>query len=709
MKSADSVGIKHDVVIDELMEELKELKDLKYALDKASIVGITDAKGVITYVNDLFCEITQYSRDELIGQTHKIINSGYHDKEFFKEMWREIGRGNIWRGDIRNRKKDGTYYWVNATIIPFLNDSGKPYQYISFRTDITKEKELEEEVKLSYRKYQLIAEHSDNFVTLIDEEGSFNYISPTFNILLQHDLKTLQKRCLFELIHAEDVSILKREIQHLLNRRDKSNKNLSREIEFRLQRGDDKYIDVEATIKIIQDEDKKKDLVLIAMSDITVRKEVEKTIHHLAYHDNLTNFPNRIAFMNQLRSYTMEVKMTKEKFAVLFIDLDNFKYINEQLGHDAGDDVIVKSAEYIRGALRESDIVARMGGDEFIVMLKNIQDEEETIAIVKNILANFQKPIDINGRECIVTCSIGVASFPHHGNTPEELIKNADSALGQVKKNHKNNFMIFNKKMENMSLERRIIENAMRKGLKENQFFLEYQPKLNIQADELVGMEALVRWNHPDLGTIPPNKFISLAEETGLIVPLGEWILKESCSQAKEWHDKGYGKLIIAVNVSVRQLQEPDFVSRVEQILKETGLDPKYVDLEVTESVFADLNSMIPILKQLRSLGVHISIDDFGTGYSSLSYIKHLPIDTLKVDGSFVKDIHTNEESKAIVKAIINLADTVGLTVIAEGIELEEHVNALRKDGCVFGQGYYYSRPLKKEAFEEFIHQMVKI
>lgn len=706
-KSAVSTRVEQDVDLNKLLEELKELKDLKYALDKASIVGITDAQGRITYVNDLFCEITQYSREELIGKTHNVINSGYHSKEFFKNMWKEIGSGNIWKGDIRNKKKDGTYYWVHATIIPFLNENGKPYQYIAIRTDITKEKELEEEVKQSYRKYQLIAEHSDKFVTLIDEDGSFYYISPTFNILLHHDIKALEKKKLFDLIHPDDLSLLKREIQYLLDSKKVLKKKVSKEMEFRMQNGDGKYIDVEGTIKLILDEDRNKELVLIAMSDITDRKEVEQTIYHLAYHDSLTNFPNRVTFMNQLRTYMMDVKLTKQKFAVLFIDLDNFKYINDQLGHDSGDLVIVKAAEFIREALRDSDVAARMGGDEFIVMLKDIRDLNETISIVKNILANFQKPIVVNGKECTITCSIGVACFPEHGDTPEELIKNADSALGLVKKNQKNNYYIFNKNMENISLERRIIENAMRKGLKENQFFLEYQPKLNIQNDELVGMEALVRWNHPDLGTIPPGKFISLAEETGLIVPLGEWILKESCRQAKEWHEKGFGKLVVSVNVSVRQLQDPNFVTQVEQILMETGLEPSCLELEVTESVFADLNSMIPILKQLRSLGLHISVDDFGTGYSSLSYIKHLPIDTLKVDGSFVKDIHTNGESKAIVKAIIHLAETIGLKVIAEGIELKEHVEALKRDGCIFGQGYYYSRPLKKEAFEEFVQNIV--
>ena len=436
------------------------------------------------------------------------------------------------------------------------------------------------------------------------------------------------------------------------------------------------------------------------MRNISERKEVEKAIYQLAFHDSLTNLPNRRSFINQLRSEIMERKLTRSKLSVFFIDLDNFKSINDQWGHDAGDLVLKEAAERIQSVIRPTDIVARFGGDEFIVMLKDVQDEEDAITIAKRILTQFQNPIN----ECWSRVYNYLQywcgeSILNHGESPEDLIKNADTALYYVKERGKNDYRIFNQLMEHQSLERRLLENSLRQGIKEQQFYIEYQPKMNMSTNELMGMEALVRWNHPDLGIISPGKFIPLAEETGLIVPLGEWILKESCRQTSSWQEKGFPSLILSVNVSVRQLEDLHFVDKVKTILHETGLDPNCLELEITESVLADIKSTIPILKEIQKLGIQISIDDFGTGYSSLSYLKDLPIDTLKIDQSFVKDIHTNKESKEIAKAIINLAHSIGLNVIAEGVELKEHVDELSKDGNILAQGYYYSKPLKVGAF----------
>ncbi|SOC39737.1 bifunctional diguanylate cyclase/phosphodiesterase [Ureibacillus acetophenoni] len=681
-------------------QKLEKLQLLEYAIDQSSIVIVFDKKGEIIYVNDLACESSQYSRDELIGQQHAFFYSNTFKANDLKDMVKTLLEGRIWKGEMQNEKKDGSKFWVHSIVVPIVGEEGETVQYYSISTEITKEKEFAEEARRNNENYRLIAENTINLLTLIESNGSFRYVSPTFNTLLNYDVASLINGNFFDLIHPEDLEAVKHDVQTYCRKRKEPLL-----MEFRICNNSGNHIDVEATIRIISNSTySSNELLLIVMRDIRNRKAVEQTVYHLAYHDSLTNFPNRRSFISKLRDEMMNRSKTKSKLAILFIDLDNFKNINDQWGHDIGDLVLKEAANTIQSVLSKKDVAARFGGDEFVVMLKDIDSEEEASAVVKKLLEKFQTPLNIDGVEHRITCSLGVALYPDHGTSSDELIKNADDALYTVKGNGKNNFSVFNESIEHQSFERRILENALRKGIKERQFYLEYQPKLNICTNEVIGMEALVRWKHPDLGTIPPMKFIPLAESTGLIVPLGEWVLRESCRQTKEWQDKGYGPLSVSVNISVRQLEEPNFIEQVHKILKETGLDPKWLEFEVTESIFADLKNTVSILQEVRKLGIQISVDDFGTGYSSLSYIKHLPIDTLKVDQSFVKDIHVNQESQAIVLAVLNLAKTIGLNVIAEGIELEEHVSRLSERGLLFGQGYYYSKPLRKEAFEEFVN-----
>ncbi|MEH7379059.1 EAL domain-containing protein [Bacillus sp. JJ1533] len=572
------------------------------------------------------------------------------------------------------------------------------YMGKSISSDREAQKQAEEEQN---EKYRLIAENTTDLISLIEVDGSFQYTSPSFEAILKYDLAAIKQQNLFDLIHPDDQAMVNKEIRIFCKR-----KKTVRHIEIRIRDNKGDYIDIEASFSVIDKSSfSKNDLILVVMRDIRFRKIFEQKIYHLAFHDTLTNLPNRRSFMNELNREILDRKRraSSSKMSVLFIDLDNFKSINDQWGHDVGDQVLIEAARIIKDAIRPSDLAGRVGGDEFIVLLKDIKDEDDLKKYVTRILKKFNSPITISGQEHIMTCSIGVATYPIDGDTSKELIKNADDALYSVKNKGKNHYLLFNSEIKNESLERRLLENALRVGIKEEQFYLEYQPKLNISTKQLIGMEALVRWKHPELGTIPPGKFISLAEETGLIVPLGEWILRESCRQMKKWQEIGHQSLVISVNVSIRQLEDTNFIPSVKKILKETNLDPKWLEIEVTESVFMDVNDAASVLEEIRQLGIQISIDDFGTGYSSLSYLKHLPIDTLKVDASFIKDIHVNEESKAIVKSVLTLATTLGLNVIAEGIEIQEHVNALNKDGLLFGQGFYFSKPLNSEAFEEYM------
>ncbi|MEH7225655.1 EAL domain-containing protein [Bacillus sp. JJ1566] len=567
----------------------------------------------------------------------------------------------------------------------------------SIGSDLAKQRQVEEQNET----YRLIAENTTDLISLIEVDGSFQYASPSFEAILKYDLSSMKFLNLFELIHPDDREMVSKEIRIFCKR-----KKTVRHIEIRIRDNNGDYIDIEASFSVIDKSSfSKNDLILVVMRDIRFRKIFEQKIYHLAFHDTLTNLPNRRSFMNELNREILDRKnrSSSSKMSVLFIDLDNFKSINDQWGHDEGDQILIEAARKIKDAIRPSDVVGRVGGDEFIVLLKDIKDEEDLKKYVNRILTTFNSPIFISGQEHIMTCSIGIATYPNDGDTSRELIKNADDALYSVKNKGKNHYLIFNSKIKNESLERRLLENALRNAIKEEQFYLEYQPKLNISTKQLIGMEALVRWRHPELGTIPPGKFISLAEETGLIVPLGEWILRESCSQMKKWQENGHHSLVISVNVSIRQLENANFINSVKKILEEIDLDPECLEIEVTESVFMDVNDAASVLEEIRQMGIQISIDDFGTGYSSLSYLKHLPIDTLKVDASFIKDIHVNEESRAIVKSVLTLATTLGLNVIAEGIEIQEHVNELNKDGLLFGQGFYFSKPLNSQAFEEYL------
>jgi len=690
----------HLVNLEDLKEKVKSLNDIVYALDKTCIVAITDQKGVITYVNDLFCEISQYSREELIGQTHAIINSGYHPKSFFKNMWKQIGTGNIWSGEIRNRRKDGTIYWVQASIVPFLNEKGKPFKYLSIRTDITKQKELEQEVIKSNENYRIIAENSADLISLVSFEGDFFYLSPSFKSLLGFDLEFIKSNGLLHFIHPEDIEFVKQQYFTL-----KSNKRPI-SIEFRMKNSKEEYLFVEASVNFIRSETYSKDpLLLVIIRDVSNRKEYERQIYHLAYHDSLTNLPNRRSILSELRLKLIEERNSDTKIAILYIDIDNFKLINDQWGHDYGDLVLVEVTKKLKSCLRSTDVVARLGGDEFIILLNKIKDRNEIESIIQRIIAVFQTPTQIYQISMMLSCSIGVAIFPDHGKDYSSLLKKADEALYYVKNHGKGNYFIYSNEIESQSLERRLFENALRIALETNQFYLVYQPKMNFETKEIYGMEALVRWQHPDLGLINPGKFIPVAESTGLIVPIGEWILRESLRQLKEWLDSGMPPLVISVNVSVKQLDDPNFVTIVKEALNDYKVDPALIELELTESIFADIKDISPTLERLKELGIQISIDDFGTGYSSLSYLKYLPVSTVKVDSSFIKDIHTNQESKAIVKAVLLMAKSKGLEVIAEGVENKEQIKNLQTSGCKLGQGYYISKPLNSIDFIQFIKE----
>ncbi|MGN7457255.1 EAL domain-containing protein [Paenibacillus pasadenensis] len=440
--------------------------------------------------------------------------------------------------------------------------------------------------------------------------------------------------------------------------------------------------------------------------DITERKKAEHKINQMVYLDPLTGLPNRHLLNDRLKEALDQADESGLMIGIMFLDLDRFKYINDTLGHTMGDLLLVEVSIRLRECVDRQDTVSRQGGDEFIVLLPGTSYEDMTRK-AQRILMTFSQAILVGNQEMYVTPSIGLSLYPADGNNRDTLIKNADTAMYRVKEQGKNNFQFYTPEMNEVVSRRMNLEIGLRKGIQKNEFTVHYQPQVDIKAGAVVGVEALIRWQHPKLGLISPAEFIPLAEETGLIIPIGEWVLREACRQNKEWQDEGLPPLRIAVNISSRQFQQSGFAEVVSRALKETGLEPKYLELELTESIVQNSAHAISIMHKLKEMGIFLSIDDFGTGYSSLSYLKLFPIDSLKIDQSFTRNLMQDSKDEALVHTIINMAHNLGLKVIAEGVETGEQLQYLLLRHCHEAQGYYFSKPVPPARISELLGEQI--
>jgi|GEM_PF-4202460 len=446
---------------------------------------------------------------------------------------------------------------------------------------------------------------------------------------------------------------------------------------------------------------------------LTYQQELEQKIQdrteqlqYQATHDSLTDLPNRIMFNEVLDMAIRSEQRYQRGFAVLFIDLDRFKVINDTLGHSSGDMLLREMGERFTECLRASDVVARLGGDEFVVLLQEVNEPEQIIVVVRKLLSAIMKPVVILDQECRVTASIGICQCPKDGLDAQTLMKNADIAMYFAKEEGKNNYQFYSKDINTPSLKRLTLETSLRRALEFQEFRLLYQAKLDFKSQQITGVEALLRWEHPELGMVPPLQFIPLAEETGLIVPIGKWVLKTACAQNVAWKEQGLPPLCMAVNLSLRQFMDPNLLLDLADILQETGMDPTLLELEITESmVMHNIDRVIKLLADIKQMGIRLAIDDFGTGYSSLAQLKRFPFDTLKVDRSFIRDLPTDIEDRAITEAIIKMGNSLGLTVIAEGVETKEQETFLREHACNQMQGYYLSKPITANQFSTFLRK----
>ncbi|WP_373229171.1 EAL domain-containing protein [Cohnella sp.] len=440
------------------------------------------------------------------------------------------------------------------------------------------------------------------------------------------------------------------------------------------------------------------------------RKESERKIRKLAFYDSLTGLHNRSYFIDQLNGYMKEAELANQRFAVLYTDLDKFKWVNDSLGHDAGDQLLIEVASRMRCCVGDDPLVARLGGDEFTLLLKDVASVEEVLKAAQKMMDCFQAPFSILGHDIRVSLSIGISLYPDHGSTTNELMKHADTAMYQAKSEGRNKMRVYVSSYNDTVYERFVLYTQFHQALAENQFVLHYQPRVEMKTEKMLSAEALIRWDHPTMGFVPPDEFISMAEDSGFIVTLGEWVLREACRQNKAWQDLGLSQIRIAVNVSAQQFQQDTFVSTVNGILSETGLAPEWLEIEITESALMNHEvRMIAKLQLLNQIGVYVSVDDFGTGYSSLSYLNSFEVKALKIDRSFIRDLFNDSKDTSITKMMISLAHNLQMEVVAEGVETERQHEFLLLNGCEHAQGFLYCKPLTANRMEQKMKEAARI
>jgi diguanylate cyclase (GGDEF)-like protein/PAS domain S-box-containing protein len=529
----------------------------------------------------------------------------------------------------------------------------------------------------------------------VDDSGRFIYANPQLCEMLGYTERELLGLTVMQVSHPGDVAA-----SDELRAKLRSGTIDSFKLEKRYLRKDGSPVWVGLTIAVKRDRTGKPLYDISVVEDISARKRAEDRIQYLATHDGLTGLPNRAMF-GQLLSLTIETSRRYDrKFAVLFIDLDRFKVINDTLGHEAGDVLLREMGSRLRECVRASDVVARLGGDEFVVLVQEVSDAAQITAVARNILSAIMRPVVILGQECRVTASIGVCTHPEEGQDEHSIMKHADMAMYLAKEEGKNNYQFYSSRMKSHSIERLALETNLRRALELKEFALHYQAKVNFRTGAITGVEALLRWHSPQLGAVSPAQFIPLAEETGLIVPIGKWVLRTACEQNVAWQRAGLPRIGMSVNLSMRQLNDESLIPEIESVLRETGMDPSLLELEVTESmIMHNAERAVKILTTIKALGVRLAIDDFGTGYSSLAHLKRFPIDTLKVDRSFIREIPSDAEDKAIAEAIIAMGKTLSLTVVAEGVETPEQQTFLSERSCDEMQGYYFSTPVAADDF----------
>ncbi|HUN55452.1 MAG TPA: PAS domain S-box protein [Smithella sp.] len=672
---------------------LEEMGDAYFEVDLA---------GNYTFVNDAVSRHLGFSKEELLGTNVRLYMAKEDIDTVFK-AFNSIFRTGKPRREISYTavRKDGTTGFGELTGFILQNQKGEAIGFRGIARDITERMRLEESLHRSEEKYRSILENIQEGYFEVDLTGNFTFVNDSMSRITGCYKEELAGKNYRQFSDEENS----KRVFQAFNKVFKTGEPTGG-FDWLIIRKDGSKRYIEASASLQKDSSDKPIGFKGVIRDVTERKRIEQELSHMATHDALTGLPNRLMFSQLLGHAILSAKRNGTKVAIFFIDLDRFKIVNDTLGHEAGDQLLQEIARRFKQALRAVDVVARLGGDEFVIYIESFNEINQVTNVAHNILSAAIKPMVLMGEECRVTASIGISLYPNDGQNEQSLMKNADIAMYFAKEEGKNNFQFYSKNIQSMANERLSIETNLRLALERREFSLEYQARLDFETGTITGVEALLRWNNPYLGSVTPTQFIPVAEETGLIVPIGRWVMKTACAQNVAWQRQGLPVVCTAVNLSLRQLMDDNLLEDIKEALNESGMKPNLLELEINESLLMhNPTRIISVLTKIKEMGVRLAIDNFGTGYSSLAQIKRFPIDTLKVDRSFIRNLPQDSEYKAITEAIISMGKTLSLTVVAEGVETKEQENFLREQVCDEMQGFYFSKPVAPDQFATLLRR----
>jgi len=684
-----------------LRASLEEFRTMAEAMPQ--IVWITRPDGGNVYFNQQWMDYTGLTLEESLGHGW---NKPFHpeDRQRAWEAWQHATATlGTYALECRLRRADGAYRWWLIRGVPHQDASGTILKWFATCTDIQDLKMIEEALFVEKESAQVRLNSIGDAVVCTDISGNINFLNSIAVKMTGWTFEEAAGRPMDEVLRIKDAAgeeITSNPIGKAVGQ----GETVQLPSNYIFIRRDGIEIPIEGSVAPILGREGHDAGAIIVVRDVSVARAMSLQMAHLAEHDSLTGLPNRLLLNDRVSQAIVLAPRHNKKVALLFLDLDGFKHINDSLGHPIGDKLLQSTGKRLVDCVRATDTVSRQGGDEFIVLLSEVEHPEDAAITAKRMLQAVAAPQSIDQHDLHVTTSIGLSVYPDDGLDAETLVKNADTAMYQAKENGRQGYQFFKPAMNVRAVERQSIEGNLRRALERQEFVLHYQPKVDLRTLQITGAEALIRWMHPTRGPISPAQFIPVAEDCGLIVPIGSWALGEACKQTRVWADAGLPVVTVAVNVSAMEFRHEAFLEGVFAILKDTGLDPGFLELELTESILMKrVESAASVLQELRARGVRVALDDFGTGYSSLSYLRKFPMDALKIDQSFVRQITTNPDDTTIVSAIISMGRSLKLRVIAEGVETREELEFLQAHQCDEGQGYYFSRPILPEQFAQLL------